>query len=146
MMRNTRDGFTLIEIMLVVIIIGILAAMVIPNFAGQGDKARRAAARADVEANLAVALDLFELNVGRYPTTEEGLKALVERPTSLANPDQWSGPYLKKKVVPADPWSRPYVYASPGARNKESYDLSSYGADGIASNDDIANWVVEDNQ
>ena len=141
--KSAKEAFTLIEIMLVVIIIGILAAMVIPNIAGRGEQARRAAARADIDANMAMALDLFELNLGRYPTTDEGLKALLERPSSEANSDQWNGPYLKKKIIPKDPWSRPYVYVFPGPHNKESYDLSSMGPDGVESADDVTNWVTQ---
>ncbi len=141
--KNGNNAFTLIEIMLVVIIIGILAAMVIPNIAGRGEQARRAAARADIDANLAMALDLFELNVGRYPTTDESLKSLIERPSSLANSDQWNGPYLKKKIIPKDPWSRPYMYLYPGTHNKEGYDLYTLGPDGVESSDDVTNWATQ---
>ncbi|MCA9408422.1 MAG: type II secretion system major pseudopilin GspG [Candidatus Omnitrophica bacterium] len=131
-------GFTLIEIMLVVIIIGVLAAMVIPNISGRGKQAREAAARADIDANMSAALDLYELDNGVYPSTEEGLKALVEDPGSANN---WNGPYLKKKQIPKDPWGREYVYASPGVHNSDEYDLSSLGPDGTPSDDDVVNWV-----
>ena len=126
--------------MLVVIIIGVLAAMVIPNLAGRGEQARLAAAKADIEANLAAALDLYELDNGRYPTTEQGLAALLQKTTAAPEPMHWKGPYLKKKKVPQDPWGHDYVYASPGTSNTEEYDLSSYGKDGIESSDDITNW------
>ena len=111
--RN-KQGFTLIEIMLVVIIIGILAAMAIPNLAGRGEEARNKAAKADIEANLSTALDLYELDNGKYPTTAQGLSSLIEQPTVSPVPKDWNGPYIKKKKVPVDPWGREYVYVSPG--------------------------------
>jgi len=137
-------GFTLIEIMLVVIILGILIAMVAPNLAGRGQQAREAAARADIEANLATALDLYELDNGRYPSTEQGMQALLTEPSSSPIPPNWSGPYLKKKRIPLDPWGAEYVYVSPGVHNVKEYDLSSLGPDGIESEDDITNWEKTD--
>ena len=140
MFVKCRKGFTLVEILLVVIIIGILAAMIIPNIAGRGEQARAAAAKADIETNLSAALDIYEIDTGHYPTTEQGLKALVTKPTTAPVPDRWKGPYLKKRKNPIDPWGRPYVYVSPGVHNTDAYDLSSYGPDGIESADDIVNW------
>ena len=140
MRKEKIKGFTLIEIMLVIIIIGVLVAMVVPNFAGRGEQARRAAAKADIEANLATGLDLYELDNGHYPTTEQGLIALIEKPTSTPVPNNWNGPYLKKKKIPQDPWGRDYVYVSPGIHNTEDYDLYSYGPDGVEGHDDIVNW------
>ena len=144
---NFRDknAFTLIEIMLVVIIIGILAAMVIPNMAGRGEQARVAAARADIDANLGTALDLYELDNGQYPTTEQGFKALLVKPSSSPAPTNWHGPYLKKKRIPVDPWGREYKYTAPGVNNTEEFDLSSYGPDGVESQDDIVNWPYDPN-
>lgn len=138
-------AFTLIEIMLVVIIIGILAAMVIPNMAGRGEQARVAAARADIDANLGTALDLYELDNGQYPTTEQGLNALLVKPFSSPMPTNWHGPYLKKKRIPVDPWGREYKYMAPGINNTEEFDLSSYGPDGVESQDDIVNWPHDPN-
>lgn len=144
MLLRCRRGFTMIEIMLVVIIIAVLAALVVPNLSGRGEQARKTAAKADIESNLAATLDLYELDNGRYPTTEQGLKALVEKPTSAPVPNSWNGPYLKKKkTVPQDPWGHDYIYASPGKNNTDDYDLSSYGPDGIESNDDIVNWETK---
>lgn len=140
MRQLNNKGFTMIEIMLVVIIIGILAAMVLPNFSGRGEQARISAARADIDANLSSALDLFELDAGKYPTSEQGLIALVENPAS-GEEHKWKGPYLKKKSIPVDPWGRAYVYNSPGTHNTEEYDLYSLGKDGVESEDDITNWV-----
>ena len=137
---HDKKGFTLVEILLVVIIIGVLAAMVIPNIAGRGEEARRAAAKADIEANLSASLDMYEVDNGRYPTTEQGLKALVTKPTTAPIPPRWKSSYLKKKKIPIDPWGRDYVYACPGVHNTEGYDLSSYGPDGVESADDIVNW------
>jgi len=139
-MKYELRGFTLIEIMLVVIIIGVLVAMVVPNIAGRGEQARKTAAQTDIESNLATALDLYHLDTGTYPTTEQSLPALINAPTSSPVPPKWSGPYLKKKKTPKDPWGRDYVYVAPGAHNKDGYDLSSLGADGIESKDDITNW------
>jgi len=135
-----QNAFTLIEILLVVIILGILTAMVVPNFAGRGEQARQTAARTDIEANIAIALDLYQLDNGSYPTTEQGLAALIEKPLASPDPVQWSGPYIKKKAIPRDPWGREYVYLSPGGRNVSFYDLFSLGKDGIESEDDITNW------
>lgn len=138
--NKKEKGFTLIELMLVIIIIGVLVAMVVPRFAGRSEQARCAAARADIEANMAIALDLYELDNGCYPTTEQGLNALVKKPESEPSPQNWKGPYLKKKV-PLDPWGNPYVYISPGIHNVEDYDLFSYGPDGVeGGEDDITNW------
>lgn len=144
MREENIKGFTLIEIMLVIIIIGILVAMVVPNFAGRGEQARVMAAKADIESNLATALDLYEVDNGRYPTTEQGLMALIEEPSSAPVPKNWNGPYLKKKSVPKDPWDKDYVYASPGIHNTGEYDLASLGSDGIESSDDITNWKGAD--
>jgi general secretion pathway protein G len=137
-------GFTLIEIMLVVIIIGVLVAMVVPNISGRSEQARNTAARTDIEANLSMALDLYLMDNGRYPSTEQGLAALVAAPTSGKVPSKWSGPYLKKKKVPRDPWGRDYVYRSPGEHNKDAYDLYSLGNDGEPGGDDVANWEQGD--
>ncbi|NQT06349.1 MAG: type II secretion system major pseudopilin GspG [Candidatus Omnitrophica bacterium] len=129
-----EKGFTLIELMLVVIIIGVLSAMVVPRLVGRSEQARVAAARADIEANLSIALDLFELDNGTYPSS---LAGLFTEPSPA--PPNWNGPYLKRK--PADPWGEEYKYKFPGERNKGSYDLWSYGRDRVAGGgDDIANW------
>ena len=143
MLQNPRRGFTLIEIMLVVIIIGILVAMLVPNIAGRSDQARKTAARTDIESNLSTALDLYRMDVGQYPTTDQGLSSLMTQPTASPVPAQWNGPYLKKKKIPKDPWARDYVYVSPGVHNPDSYDLSSWGTDGVESKDDITNWGIE---
>jgi general secretion pathway protein G len=135
-LRDSR-GFTLIELMLVIIIIGVLVAMVAPRLAGRSQQAKDAAARADINANLSAALDLFEMHNGRYPSTAEGLAALRAAPAGAVD---WKGPYLKR-AVPLDPWGKPYVYRSPGQHNREDYDLSSVGPDGAEGTaDDITNW------
>ena len=127
-----KKGFTLIEIMLVVIIIGVLASLVVPRLAGRVGRARGIAAKADVEANISSAVDLYEMDIGEYPKT---LEDLVEEKTGVAN---WDGPYLRK--LPKDPWGQSYYYKSPGEHNKD-YDISSAGKDGIiGSEDDITNW------
>ncbi|MBU6281454.1 type II secretion system major pseudopilin GspG [bacterium] len=123
------DGFTLIELLVVLVIIGLLATLVAPNFIGQSEKAKPKAARAQLE-NIRNALDMFQLDVGRYPTTEEGIAALRQRPSSAP---RWSGPYLRDEL-PQDPWGRPYVYRSPG-EGGGNYDIQSYGADGRAGGD-----------
>ena len=136
MIQHRRpNGFTLIELMLVVIIISILTATVMPRLAGRTEQARVAAARTDIEVNISSGLDLFEFDNGVYPTTEDGLSALLAKPVSAAN---WNGPYLKRK--PVDPWGNDYVYKSPGTHNVD-YDLYSYGRNGVeGGDDDIVNW------
>ncbi|MCM8796058.1 MAG: type II secretion system major pseudopilin GspG [Candidatus Omnitrophica bacterium] len=132
-MKN--QGFTLIELMLVVIIIGALVAMVMPRLTGRGEQARISAAKADLQANIATALKLYELDNGNFPSTEEGLNALLNKPASAAN---WNGPYLEKK--PIDPWGREYKYKSPG-EHRPDYDLYSLGKDGQEGTaDDVKNW------
>jgi general secretion pathway protein G len=129
-----KRGFTLIELMLVVIIIGALVAMVMPRFTGRGEQAKVTAARADVQANIATALKMYEVDNGGFPSSEEGLGALLSKPASASN---WSGPYLEKK--PLDPWQREYKYRSPG-QHRIDYDVYSLGRDGIESADDVTNW------
>jgi general secretion pathway protein G len=136
LLRDPR-GFTLIEIMLVVIIIGVLVAMVAPRLAGRSQEAKEAAARADINSHLSAALDMFELHNGRYPSSAEGLAALRTAPQGAT---EWKGPYLKR-AVPMDPWGKAYVYRSPGQHNREDYDLFSVGPDGAEGTaDDVTNW------
>ncbi len=127
--RTATGGFTLVELLVVMVILGLLVALVAPNYMGRVDSAREDAARVQIE-NLGAALDMFRLDVGRYPNSQEGLAALRQRPAGL---ERWDGPYLKKDV-PKDPWGGQYVYRSPGER--EAYDLMSYGADGVAGGSD----------
>lgn len=133
-----RAGFTLIELMVVMIILGLLAALVVPRMFGRVGQAKQNAARSQIEL-LGTALDSFRLDVGRYPTTAEGLEALI---TQTSGTDNWNGPYLKKIEIPLDPWNNPYVYESPGKNG--DYDIYSYGADkaegGEGENADIVSW------
>ena len=134
-----RGGFTLIELMIVVIIIAALAAMVLPRLAGRSEQAKIAIAEADINSNIAMGLKLYELDNGNYPTTEQGLDALIIKPSSNPLPLNWKGPYLEKK--PLDPWKNLYQYKCPGAHNPSSYDLYSLGKDGTEGTaDDVQNW------
>ena len=127
--RKHQAGFTLIEIMVVVVIIGILAALVVPKVMGRPDQAKVTVARGDLKA-IASALEMYRLDNRRYPDTQLGLEALVQRPASGA--DNWNAEgYLPK--VPVDPWGNPYLYLAPGS--KGAYDLWSYGADGREGGD-----------
>ena len=147
MFSKRKIGFTLVELLLVVTIILILGGMVITRMAGRTEQARQAAARADIETNIAMALDLYELDSGRYPTTEQGLGALIRKPSSSPAPTNWNGPYLKKRKTPVDPWGKAYTYASPGVHNLEDYDLYSYGPDGVeGGGDDVTNWEEANQQ
>ncbi len=135
---GAASGFTLLELLVVMVIIGVLAGFVAPRYFAQVGKSQVKVARAQIDA-LDKALDQFRLDVGRYPTSEEGLQALVTAPGGEA---AWAGPYLKKGV-PADPWGRPYVYQQPGTHGGD-FDLLSYGKDGRAGgageDADVTNW------
>ena len=131
MRPNSRleRGFTLIEIMVVIVILGILAGLVLPRFMGRTEEAKKVKAKLQIE-NLEGALKLYKLDNGAYPTTEQGLEALVKKPATGAVPANWrEGGYLEKGKIPLDPWNRPYMYISPGVKNKD-FDLKSLGGDG----------------
>ena len=131
--RRNRRGFTLVEMLLVITIIGILAALVIPKMMGRSEQARQAAVRADI-ASVKTALDAFEVDSGFYP---KSLGDLLDKPRDSKN---WRGPYLDK--IPQDPWGAAYVYAYPGKHNATSFDVSSSGPDGKSgTDDDIGNWT-----
>lgn len=143
--RRSEQGFTLIELMVVIVILGILAGLIVPRIMGRPDEARIAKAHIQMES-IETALKLYKLDNGNYPTTEQGLKALVEAPGVGQLAKNWrAGGYLEKGKVPKDPWDRDYVYISPGAHG--DYDLSSYGADGEpggeGKNKDINSWESE---
>lgn len=135
--KKGEKGFTLMELLIVMVILGLLAALVGPKLFGKVGKAKIKTAKAQI-ALLETALDEFRLDVGRYPTTEEGLKALVENPGIKG----WDGPYLKKRKVPDDPWGNPYHYKCPGDHGE--YDLYSLGRDGkpggTGEDADITSW------
>lgn len=122
--RNKQGGFTLIEVMVVIVILGIMAALVVPNLVGRQDQAQVTAARSDIAA-IGNALDLYRLDNNAYPSTEQGLEALVEKPSGFPEPRNWRSPYLRKKL-PKDPWGNPYQYLS----TDQGFELFSYGADG----------------
>jgi general secretion pathway protein G len=130
------NGFTLIEIMVVIIILGLLATLVIPNITGYTEKAKREKARADI-ASLEGALELFKADNGFYPTTEQGLDALIVKPSTGRIPAKWMEGGYFKKGVPLDPWGNRYVYFAPGRRG-EGYEVVSVGTDGQESEDDVS--------
>ncbi len=136
--RNLQHGFILIELLVVLVILGLLAGLVGPQVLRYTGSAKSDTAKLQIE-ELGAGLDLFHLEVGRYPTTDEGLKALVEQPAGVST---WRGPYLKKKTIPADPWGNDYHYRSPGEQNV--YDLYSLGNDNMEGGDgndaDIVSW------
>lgn len=135
--RAVSKGFTLLELLVVMVIIGLLAGLVAPRYFAQVGKSQTKVAKAQIDS-LEKALDQYRLDVGHYPSTEEGLQALVAAPSGETN---WAGPYLRKGI-PADPWGRAYVYNQPGSHG--DYDLLSYGKDGreggTAEDADIVNW------
>jgi general secretion pathway protein G len=140
MNRRIRSrGFTLIELMLVLVILGVLALVVTRNLAGRSEQARTTAARADIAA-MDAACDDFERDMGHYPSTEEGLRSLIDAPANAGT--HWKGPYLKRNEVPKDPWLREYIYRFPASHNKSGPDISSSGLDGQEGTaDDVDNWT-----
>jgi general secretion pathway protein G len=147
MIRKKSDncGFTLIELMVVIVILGILAGLIIPRIMGRPEEARRMKARIQIES-IETSCQLYKLDNGSYPTTEQGLEALIEAPTVGQLPRAWrEGGYMEKGKVPKDPWGNEYVYLSPGVNG--DYDLSSYGPDGEPGGEgndaDINSWELE---
>ena len=143
---NQQKGFTLIEIMVVIIILRLLAGLVLPRFLGQEEKAKREVAKTQIRS-LENALDAYKLDNGFYPTTDQGLDALIKKPEIGRIPNKWrEGGYLKPARIPKDPWGHDYVYVSPGSENRE-YEIVSYGADGESGgegdNADIQSWKME---
>jgi general secretion pathway protein G len=136
--NRKRTGFTLIELMMVVIIIGILAAMVLPKFTGSVDRARKKIAEAGL-SSIAQALERYEMENGAYPSSDQGLKALMDKPTGAPTPQDWNGPYLS--IDPSDPWGHSYGYRYPSTtNNSQGFDIWSAGPDGKeGTEDDITN-------
>ena len=144
-LRYDNRGFTLIELMVVIIILGVLAMWVAPKIMGRPGEARQVKALLDIQ-NLETALKLYKLDTGMYPNTDQGLQALVEKPETGNVPKKWKdGGYLEKSRVPKDPWGNEFIYLSPGL--KGDFDIISYGLDGIPGgekeNKDINNWEIE---
>jgi general secretion pathway protein G len=142
---TNREGFTLIELMVVIVILGILAGLIVPRIMDRPEQAKRLKARMQIES-LESALKLYKLDNGNYPDTEQGLQALVEKPEVGAIPSKWrEGGYLEKGRVPVDPWENEFVYIAPGTFGE--YDIISYGADGApggeGKNLDVSNWDTE---
>lgn len=142
---NRTAGFTLIELMVVLVILGILAVTVAPKILNRPSEARQLKAKMTIET-LQTALDLYKLDIGSYPTTSQGLEALVSKPESGSGVDRWrEGGYLKKGSVPKDPWGNDYIYLCPGLHGE--CDIVSYGGDGAAGgegeNKDIRSWELE---
>ena len=138
----SRSGFTLIEILVVIVVIAILATLVAPNVFRHVGSAKDATARSQIEM-FGAALDAYRLDNGRYPSSEQGLEALWREPQGDPRPTNWRGPYLRKEV-PLDPWDHAYIYKAPGVVNPTGYDLLAYGADGAeggeGENGDIVSW------
>lgn len=142
---ESEKGFTLIEVMVVIVILGILAGLIIPRIMGRPDEARQVKATIQI-TSLETALKLYRMDNGSYPTTEQGLEALVRMPETAPIPQKWrSGGYLEKGRVPKDPWGNEFRYLSPGVNGE--FDITSFGADGVpdgeGKNQDINNWEIE---
>ncbi len=145
LLKTDTKGFTLIELMVVVVILGVLASLIVPRLMGRTDEAKQVKARVDI-ATIETALKLYRLDNGNYPTTEQGLMALVEQPTSEPVPAKWNeGGYLEKGKIPKDPWNREYLYLCPGVHG--DFDIISYGGDGTPGGEgkdsDIKSWELE---
>lgn len=138
----SRSGFTLIEILVVIVVLAVLASLVAPNVFQHVGASKETAAKTQIEM-LGAALDAYRLDNGEYPSTLQGIEALRTEPKGEPRARNWRGPYLKK-IVPTDPWEHPYIYASPGQVNTSGYDLQSYGRDGktggTGEDADITSW------
>ena len=133
-------GFTLMELLLVMVILATLAALVLPNLAGRSEESRITSAKAQIEL-FRTALSQYEIDNGTFPSTDQGLEALLQEPQGDPKPRDWKGPYLEKTAIPVDPWGSPYVYQSPGVHMPRSYDLYTRGPDGRDNtDDDIVSW------
>lgn len=141
--RLQRKGFSLLEILIAIALLAAIAALLITNLDSILGGGNRDVARIVVNETLDTPLTRYRINMGNYPTTEQGLQALLTAPSE--NASNWQGPYVKS--LPLDPWGKPYQYRFPGTHNPGSYDLWSFGPDGTESGDDIGNWkVTEENQ
>ena len=145
-LRKNTSAFSLVHLLIIIAVVVVLAAVAAPRLLKQQEKARRTQATEHIET-IGMALDIYADNNGTYPSTEQGLKALWEKPIVAPIPGSWSGPYLDEPIL-KDPWENKYVYIYPGRHNKHDYDLVSYGKDGFAGgkgdNEDINNWTEED--
>ena len=144
-MRTDKRGFSLIELMVVIVILGILAALIAPRLIGRTDEAKVVQVRVQIEG-LETALKLYKLDNGAYPSTEQGLQALIQQPDTAPVPKKWrKGGYLEKSKLPQDPWGNDFIYLSPGLHG--DFDIISYGGDGVQggedANQDINNWEIE---
>ena len=143
--RPNARGFTLIELMVVIVILGILAGLIVPRIMGRPEQAKQVKAKIQIES-LETALKLYKLDNGTYPDTQQGLQALIEKPETGNIPPKWKeGGYLEKGKLPKDPWGNDFIYLSPGLHGE--YDLTSYGADGVpggeGKNQDINSWEID---
>ena len=138
--HRTREAFTLVELLLVLVILGALAAIVLPKFSGVSERSRETAAETQL-STFKSALDAFEVDMGYYPKGKNGLLDLIQQPRDAK---RWHGPYLQSDAIPKDPWGNDYVYESPGRHNPSFFDLFSAGADGRAgTSDDVCNWTLK---
>ena len=144
--RNGASAFSLVQLLIVIVVVVILAGVAAPRLLKQQEKGRRTQATNDID-ELGLALDMYANHNGTYPSTEQGLKALWEKPIIPPIPGNWQGPYLPKPIL-VDPWGNDYVYIYPGRNNEHDYDLIAYGRDGMSGgkddNEDIVNWTEED--
>ncbi len=136
--ENSRRGFTIIEILVVLMVIGMLAALAIKNFDKILGDASETTAQIFVGETIKTPLMSYRVQMGTYPSTQEGLQALITPPANRA--DRWRGPYIESNSLPLDPWGNPYQYRFPGTKNTSGYDVYSWGPDGKESDDDIGNW------
>jgi general secretion pathway protein G len=138
--RRTNHAFTLVELLLVLVILGTLAAIVLPKFTGTTQRSRITAAQTQL-STFKTALNAFEVDMGYYPKGTSGMMDLIQQPRDSQS---WHGPYLDSDAIPVDPWGNPYIYTCPGKHNPSSYDVMSAGPDGqLGTDDDICNWTIK---